>query len=209
MSKSNKFYVVWSGHSTGIYSTWDECKTCIDNYKGALYKSFNTIEEAKKAFKEHPYKYIGNKNATVNSINNSKEKPVLNTLSVDSACSGNPGKMEYRGVHVLTKEVWFHKIFPLGTNNIGEFLAIVHGLAELKKRNIRIPLYSDSQTAIGWVKKKKCATKLPETEKTKELFEVINRAEKWLENENLYNLNILKWDTESWGEIPADFGRKG
>jgi ribonuclease HI len=198
-----KFYVVWAGDCAGIFNSWNECKQSINNYKNALYKSFNTKEEAEKAFKESPFKYIGNKQAK------SSENLVLDSLSVDAACSGNPGIMEYRGVHVLTKQVWFYNKFPLGTNNTGEFLAIVHGLAELKKRNIQMPLYSDSQIAIGWVKKKICATKLPETEKTRQLFEIIRRAEKWLAQEDWYKSKILKWDTASWGEIPADFGRKG
>ena len=94
-----------------------------------------------------------------------------------------------------------------GTNNIGEFLAIVHGLALLKKKGFDMPIYSDSANAISWVRQKKCKTKLPRNEETEELFTVIERAEKWL-RENTYTTRILKWETKVWGEIPADFGRK-
>ena len=94
-----------------------------------------------------------------------------------------------------------------GTNNIGEFLAIVHGLALLKQKGFDMPIYSDSATAISWVKQKKCKTKLPRTQETEDLFIVIERAEKWL-NENKYTTRIIKWETKKWGEIPADFGRK-
>lgn len=94
-----------------------------------------------------------------------------------------------------------------GTNNIGEFLAIVHGLALLKQKGFDMPIYSDSVNAINWIKQKKCKTKLPRDAKTEELFRLIERAEKWL-CENTYTTRILKWETKQWGEIPADFGRK-
>ncbi|WP_049769545.1 RNase H family protein [Rippkaea orientalis] len=80
---------------------------------------------------------------------------------VDASCIGNPGDVEYRGVSTETREEIFHKRpMAYGTKNLGEFLAIVHGLAYLKNQNKDIPLYSDSQTAILWVKNKKIKTKL-------------------------------------------------
>lgn len=95
----------------------------------------------------------------------------------------------------------------MGTNNIGEFLAIVHGLAYLKKNNLGMVLYSDSVNAINWVRAKQCRTKLAMTPETQHLYDIIRRAEAWLHN-NRYTTQILKWDTDCWGEIPADFGRK-
>ncbi|MFW6202778.1 MAG: hypothetical protein ACOC30_00605 [Marinilabilia sp.] len=115
--------------------------------------------------------------------------------------------MEYRGVHVETHEEWFRASFKLGTNNIGEFLGIVYGLAELKRRNLNIPVYTDSSIALGWVKKKKCMSKLQRKPETEKLFQLIERAENWLRN-NQYSQPVLKWETKTWGEIPADFGRK-
>ena len=107
-----------------------------------------------------------------------------------------------------TKKLLFkHGPFKQGTNNIGEFLALVHGLAELKKSKNLNPIYTDSITAISWVKKKKCNTKLERTEKTERLFLLVDRALIWLKT-NSYNNKILKWKTKIWGEIPADFGRK-
>lgn len=198
------FYVVWTGRKPGIYLTWDECKAQTFGFEKAQFKKFNTRDEAEAALKSGP------------SINNSPPKtkakilsgqPIVNSLSVDAACSGNPGVMEYRGVHVQTGEQWFIQKFPLGTNNIGEFLGIVHGLAELQRRNINIPVYTDSMTALTWIKKKKCGSKLPVDATTQPLFELVKRAEKWL-NENQWEQPLLKWDTANWGEIPADFGRK-
>ena len=129
------------------------------------------------------------------------------SLAVDAACSGNPGPMEYRGVYLRTGQVVFHFGPVHGTNNIGEFLAIVHALALMKQKGVNMPIYSDSRNAILWVKQKKCKTKLERTPRTEELYQLIERAEKWLK-ENKYTTPILKWDTSRWGEVPADFGRK-
>ena len=135
-------------------------------------------------------------------------KPELISLSVDAACSGNPGKMEYRGVWTATGEELFRMgPFEGATNNIGEFLAIVHGLAWLKKQNLAMPIYSDSMTAQAWIRQKKCKSKLEPTAKNAAVFELVARAEKWL-FENKFETKILKWQTDLWGEIPADFGRK-
>ena len=196
----NKYYVVWKGHKTGIFDNWDDCKNSIFQYTGAQYKGYPTYDEAVQAFKTGP-SHSADNNYKIS------QKIILESLSVDAACSGNPGVMEYRGVHTKTKEVWFYQKYPLGTNNIGEFLAIVHGLAELKKRKINIPVYTDSKTALSWINQKKCKSKLERNAKTEKLFTIVERAEKWLKN-NSWTQKILKWDTESWGEIPADFGRK-
>lgn len=132
----------------------------------------------------------------------------MHSISVDAASSGNPGVMEYQGVDTKSKKRLFKQgPFPEGTNNIGEFLAIVHGLAFLKERKSDRIIYTDSRTAISWVRKKKCNTKLQPNDKNKALFDLINRAVSWLK-ENSYNTPIVKWETAAWGEIPADFGRK-
>ena len=206
-----KFYVVWEGVTPGIYSSWTDCQLQIKGYEGAKYKSFDSREEAERALASSPYAYIGK-----NDTNKKENKPTLhtlpaavieNSLAVDAACSGNPGPMEYRGVHVASQQEIFHFGPMKGTNNIGEFLALVHGLALLKQKEFDMPVYSDSVNAISWVKQKRCKTKLPRTAETEQLFLLIERAEKWLK-ENTYSTPILKWETKEWGEIPADFGRK-
>ncbi len=133
---------------------------------------------------------------------------ILDSLAVDAACSGNPGRMEYRGVLVRTGEQIFH-VGPLeqGTNNIGEFLAIVHGLALQEKQGTSLPLYSDSVNAQLWVRQGICKTKLEENEANAPIFDLIRRAEDWLRT-HTFRLPIYKWETKLWGEIPADFGRK-
>lgn len=211
MSKKNKFFVVWEGKEPGIYATWEECKRQIHGFTGALYKGFESESAAKEAFLSPAWDYIG-KNASTKKPTAEEIKrvgfPIKDSLSVDAACSGNPGLMEYRGVYVKTGEQIFHQgPFEEGTNNIGEFLALVHGLALLKQKNITIPIYTDSKTAIAWVRAKKAKTLLELTSKNQVLFDLIARAEKWL-LENEYTTQIIKWETEVWGEIPADFGRK-
>ncbi len=130
-----------------------------------------------------------------------------NAIAVDAACSGNPGKMEYRGIDLATGAQVFHFGPVYGTNNIGEFLAIVHALALMEKTGVKKTIYSDSYNAILWVKKQQCKTKLERTPRTEQLFGIIARAENWLRT-HTYSTPIVKWETKKWGEVPADFGRK-
>lgn len=213
MSKKQKYYVVWYGNPDGIYTTWEDCKKAITGVSGAQYKSFESLLEAKKAYYDGEYAdYKGKgtskkKKLTASQLQKIGE-PNLYSISVDAASSGNPGKMEYRGVDTQThKELFRQGPFDEGTNNVGEFLALVHGLALLKKKRSDRALYTDSKIAMGWVKKKKCNTKLQKTSKNKKIFDLILRAEQWLHNHS-YDTQILKWETKAWGEIPADFGRK-
>lgn len=204
MAKKTKYYVVWAGQKPGIYRTWAECELQIKGFVGARYKSFESETAARKAFEEGAPPFVRTPKGQPATIST---QVIWDSISVDAACSGNPGAMEYRGVDTRTKEVLFEKKFILGTNNIGEFLAIVHALALTSKQGISTPIYSDSQIAIGWVFKKRCATKLERSSKTAALYELIERAEVWL-RQNHWNNQLLKWDTEHWGEIPADYGRK-
>jgi len=213
-----KYYVVWQGVAPGIYDTWEECLKQVNGVSGAQYKAFDTIEMAQAAL-QRPYDEVKGKPTVSKSMVDVDENgmtvvsagpvppPVLDSLAVDAACSGNPGVMEYQGVYVATRTRLFHYKAPVGTNNIGEFLGIVHGLSYLKRNNLQQVLYSDSVNAINWVKRKECRTKLPLTPETQELWDYIRRAEAWLHN-NTYTTEIRKWDTDHWGEIPADFGRK-
>ncbi len=211
-----KYYVVWEGFAPGVYDSWEECKQQIDGFKGAKYKSFKSKDAAVKAFRGDASEHIGLLNQVAKAIarTNPPLDPIYNpaiesnSIAVDAACSGNPGKMEYRGVYVMTGKQIFHQgPFEKGTNNIGEFLALVHGLALLKQNNSTLPLYTDSVNAMLWVKQKRCKTKLERTPVNEPIFQLIARAEKWLAT-HTYTTKIIKWNTKEWGEIPADFGRK-
>ncbi|MCH2023096.1 MAG: ribonuclease H family protein [Saprospiraceae bacterium] len=208
MAKKTKFYVVWEGNETGIFKTWEECQRHIKGYGGAKYKSFTSLKEAEDAFAGSYFDAISP------SIKKKKPDPSLagipiwKSIAVDAACSGNPGMMEYQGVDTSTGKRLFH-LGPLseGTNNVGEFLALVHGLAFLQKHKSDLPIYTDSKIAMSWIKAKKCRTKVVRSNSNKKIFELIERAEKWLKT-NTFKTEILKWETKAWGEIPADFGRK-
>lgn len=227
-----KFYVVWDGVEDGVYTSWEACQEAVKGFSNAKFKSFKTEAEAEEAFAlgydawkdiEKQKETVVSSSASVSSSPTTDEavtpRPqvstsalpqgaINNSIAVDAACSGNPGKMEYRGVYLRTGKEIFHFGPVFGTNNIGEFLAIVHGLALLKQKGLDdMPIYSDSVNAQLWVRKKKCKTTLERNEKTEQLYQMIERAETWLKN-NTYRNPIIKWPTEQWGEIPADFGRK-
>jgi ribonuclease HI len=218
-----KFYVVWQGREAGIYDSWAACEAQVKGV-AAKYKGFATREEAEKALAEGFEKHIKDRCAERSqttalpdrsqcSLKDSPEEMIkhgvkLPALAVDAACSGNPGLMEFRGVIADTGTQVFHRgPYVDGTNNIGEFLALVLGLAYLKKEKLDWALYSDSKTAISWVRQKQCKTKLEWSTKNQDLLLAVRAAEKWL-HENTWTTAIYKWETEQWGEIPADFGRK-
>jgi ribonuclease HI len=209
-----KFYVVWEGHMPGIYTSWDECKRQIDGYGTAKYKAFESRVEAELAIKRNYFEFVIKKSADI-SVSSSGSKRVKSTsiitdsISVDAACAGNPGLMEYQCVETISKKQIFHKgPYREGTNNIGEFLGLVHAIAMLQKLgNNHTAIYTDSKTAMAWVKHKKAKTTLELTNNNAELFDLISRAESWLKT-NTFGNQIIKWETDDWGEIPADFGRK-
>lgn len=211
MAEKKQFYVVWKGKTPGIYKGWDACKKQIEGQKGAQYMGFANKTLAERAFDAGYGAAIAAKKKakTLSAADQARiGNPNPRSISVDAASSGNPGRMEYQGVDTQTGKRLFHQgPFEEGTNNIGEFLAIVHGLAFLKKRGSDRVIYSDSRTAMSWVRKKKCNTKLEESPANADLFELVRRAEHWLQTES-YTTPVVKWETKAWGEIPADFGRK-
>ena len=217
-----KFYVVWKGRTPGVYDNWDACKKEVEGFQGAQYKGFSDKASAEAAYAQGPaegerLKVKGEKRPFTFNLS-SFTSPII---AVDAACSGNPGKMEYQGVFVdygteppTVVTLFKSPVFENGTNNIGEFLAIVHALAWQKQKRVQYPIYSDSINAQKWVREKCCKTKLAPNDKNAYLFELVGRAEKWLrENdawmkEHSLAIPVLKWKTELWGEIPADYGRK-
>ncbi len=207
----NKFYVVWKGKVPGIYTSWEECKAQTDGFPGAEYKSFKTRQAAEEAFGKLSSEYMGKEVFESELSAEALRKigqPIEDSIAVDAAWNTATREMEYQGVNTKTGEqIFIQGPFEEGTNNVGEFLALVHALAHCKKNGITLPIYSDSMNAINWVKDKEARTNLKQTEKNKALFDMMDRAVKWLE-ENEYVNKILKWETKAWGENPADFGRK-
>ena len=206
-----RFYVVWTGRKPGVYSSWEECKEQVEGYEGARYKGFPTRELAEVAAGETPEIYLRKELSIPRKISCTDPgigEPVPDSICVDAACKGNPGILEYRCVDTKSgAELFRQGPFPEGTVNIGEFLGIVHALAFLKQRHLDWPVYSDSKTAISWVRSKAIKTKLGRKPANEKLFSMVDRALKWL-SKNKWNNPVLKWETHYWGEIPADFGRK-
>lgn len=203
-----KYYVVWKGRKTGIFTSWVECEKQVKGFIGAEYKVFETETEADKAFLANYDDYKG-KAASHGKWRAAEERPELPSICVDAACNGSPGKLEYRGVNTESgKEIFRAGPYAQGTNNVGEFLAIVHALTWQTKHNLDIPIYSDSENAIAWIATGLCKTKLKHTSKNALLFALIKSAENWLAENELPEDKVLKWNTKEWGENPADFGRK-
>ncbi|MDP2995352.1 MAG: ribonuclease H family protein [Anaerolineales bacterium] len=216
MAEKPKFYVVWKGRRTGVFSSWEACAAQVQGVTGAQYKSFTSRAAAEQALRGKYAAHVG-KPVSSGDWLFAPNPPVAESVVVDAACSGSPGRLEYRGVDLRSgKEVFRQGPYENGTNNVGEFLAIVHALALLEEQGSALPragtgtttpVYSDSETAIAWVKAKQCNTELAADETNAPLFELINRAEDWLAEHKTAS-PILKWDTKAWGEIPADFNRK-
>ncbi|SFP58044.1 viroplasmin family protein [Salibacterium halotolerans] len=201
MAAKKKYYVVWKGRNPGIYDNWQECEKQVKGFAGASFKSFRSKAEAEQAFQN------GGAAAKV-SADKEKSSYIEESISVDVGSHGNPGFVEYKGVYTKTGDVVFaHPGINKGTNNLGEFLAVVDALKYVKENNSDMPVYSDSDTAILWVKKNKANSSLARTQETEEIWRLVGEAEEWL-RQNKPSNRILKWNTKAWGEIKADYGRK-
>lgn len=215
-----KYYIVWAGKKPGIYTSWEACKEQVIGVKGSAYKCFKEISraEAEKIFKEglqpnNPYLATGGKSTKANKTTQDKQREQevnWSSIAVDAACSGNPGKMEYRGVYTSTgEEIFRSPLYPMGTNNLGEFLALVHVLALMDQGKLpTVTIYTDSRNALLWLRKGEVKSTLKETPNTAHLWNHVRRALAWLSSHDVSTYDIQKWDTVRWGEIPADFGRK-
>jgi len=189
-----KYYVVFEGRKPGIYTSWQECEAQVKGYSGQKFRLFSDEATARNALKEYQ--------AHCNSHNSRPTKG----LCADGSCCGNPGEIEYRVIDVESGKVAANHKYQQGTNNIAEFLGLVEALKLRKSQNQ--PVYSDSATAIAWVQSRKCGTKRWQT-LSDDVKTAITKAQTWLEKQPVEKLsNIKKWETDKWGEIPADFGRK-
>jgi len=207
MSKQ-KYYVVWKGRKKGIFTSWAECEKQVKGFVGAEFKAFGSRLEAQAAFRSK-YEAVKGKPSSSGKWKSASLRPILPCICVDAACSGAPGPLEYRGINLKTGGQLFHAgPFKEGTNNVGEFLAVVHALTWLAKHELEIPIYSDSENAIAWVYNGRARTQLIRTPANASLFALIHSAENWLAENELRDDAVLKWDTNLWGENPADFGRK-
>ncbi len=227
MNYSKRFYAVFTGRQPGVYDDFNDAMEQVDGYDGAVFKSYDSPQEAAEAFRRFESRSDSRQIGSL-LMNATEHKPTprqpdrierktdyfafpeidLNGWAVDASCMGNPGVMEYRGVELMTgKELFRVGPFKKGTNNIGEFLAIVHALALMAQKGERHTVYSDSVSGMAWVRNRKVKTHLKRDASTEPVFRMLERALVWL-NTNHYDVSIRKWDTDRWGEVPADFDRK-
>lgn len=234
MNYSKRFYVVFAGRQPGVYDDFNDAMEQVDGFDGASFKSYASPEQAAEAFRRFDRKNDSRSigalliNATEQKRKEREERTArgrgdrietktdyfafpeidLNGWAVDASCMGNPGVMEYRGVELMSgKEIFRVGPFKKGTNNIGEFLAIVHALALMQQKGERHTVYSDSVSGMAWVRNRKVKTQLARNKDTEPVFRMMERALSWL-NTHQYDVQIRKWDTDRWGEVPADFDRK-
>lgn len=210
-----KYYVVWEGRAPGIYDSWEDCLDQVSEYPGAKYRSYTSLEAATEAFRGNPAEQL----AFARELKKHLELSVpdytqipeirLDAVAVDGACAGNPGPMEYRCVRVIDGvEIFRCGPYAGGTNNIGEYLAIIHAASLLASRGLyNVPIYTDSRTALSWIRRGHSNTKITPDGSNAQVMSLLERADAWILKNRISN-PLLKWDTERWGEIPADFGRK-
>lgn len=215
-----KYYVVFKGHNPGVYDNWDEVKEQTTGFPGAVFKGYSSSAEATEAYRnftgleerDELFRLINSSSNSSAPLDNNawKNNPEIdhNAWAVDASCLGNPGKMEYRCVDLASgKEVFRKGPFEDATNNIGEYLALVHAMALMTQKGEFHTIYSDSRTAMSWWRNRKIKTTLKPTPRNAKIFEYLARASVWV-NTHRFPAQVLKWQTERWGEIPADFGRK-
>lgn len=221
MNYQKRYYVVWRGRVPGVYDDFEDAMEQVDDYPGASFKSYATAAEAAEAYRKSTANEEKKELASIILDAGRRNMPAagkpdymqfpeidLNGWAVDASCQGNPGRMEYRGVELMTgREIFRVGPFEKSTNNIGEFLAIVHAISLMFSKNENHTIYSDSVTGMAWVRDRKIKTQLKRTPQNEKSFQMMERALSWL-NSHSFRPRILKWQTDIWGEVPADFGRK-
>lgn len=206
--------MVWEGRAPGVYDSWEECKLQVDGFPGAKYRSYPDLISATNAYRGDPkaqmqlFREMSRRKAQT--VNYEAMNIRGDAIAVDGACSHNPGPTEYRGVMVGSGKQIFHVgPIPNATNNIGEYLAIIHAAALLAQRgDFTTPIYTDSRTALAWIRAGHHRSKIAANPGNAKARELLQRADAWLANNGPIRNPIFKWDTDNWGEIPADFGRK-
>jgi ribonuclease HI len=205
------FYGVWAGRNPGVYDNWNDCKAQVDKFSGAKFSKLKATTKADALVEFNAANTgLGSIGSASSAPAKNGGKPIENVLTVDGASNGLV--CEYQAVWYPSKEFAFASpVLQGGTNNIAEFLGLVSAIKYLQEKKLPLRVYTDSVTAMAWVRNKVANTTARNTGKaTEELDGMLADAEKYLrDNEHLLNkLEVLKWETKDWGEIPADYGRK-
>jgi len=195
---AKKFYVVWQGRETGIFTDWNTCKKQVDAFAGARYKSFKTRAEAQAAFAGNAAPKSSK--ASGLAIKKKSTKQTVKTYTADEiaamaldtkiftdgGCEPNPGNAG-SGIAVYRNnaidELWYGLYEPHGTNNTAELHALHQALimAESEVDQGRsVAVFCDSkysiqcvtQWAVNWQKKgwKKASGEIKNLELIKQMF---------------------------------------
>ena len=163
---AQKFYVVWSGRQTGVFTDWATTRRAVDKYAGARFKSFPTRAEAEQAYARGSSASIPPKTAGRQKAGTpDSERAAMHTahqfdvsIYCDGACEPNPGNagsgiVVYRAGKLA--ELWYGLYSRMGTNNTAELNALYHALrmaeAEIKTGNT-VEVCSDSAYSINCVR---------------------------------------------------------
>ncbi|MFT5418314.1 MAG: ribonuclease HI, partial [Gammaproteobacteria bacterium] len=175
---AKKYYVVWQGRQTGIFTDWASCKDQVDRFPGAKYQSFESREEANTAFSgaSGPTQKTSNASAARKASSSDVKTytgdeiaamPIDTKIFTDGGCDPNPGKAGsgialYR--NNVIDQLWYGLYDPNGTNNTAELnalnQALVMGKDEIENGHT-VAIYCDSkysiqcitQWAVGWQKR--------------------------------------------------------
>ena len=156
-----KFYAVRKGRKTGIFTTWDECKSQVHGFACAEYKSFLTLEEAKQFMqlgmeKEDDLPFKNEKDENQTSISKTVAEPEL-VAYVDGSFDQSTKQFSY-GMVILEngEEKTFYKKFSdpslVSMRNVaGEIMgaraAMEYAIANNKKRLV---IYHDYEGIAKW-----------------------------------------------------------
>jgi len=170
---SKKFYVVWKGAKTGVFSTWSEVQKYTQGRPDAQFMGFPSEAEAKTAFastytkalmkRSLTKKPVGDKKTSTNSDNKTHSAVNKQAADVqiycDGACSPNPGKSG-TGLALYQQgkvTALFYGLYNAnGTNNTAELngLLMAFKLAQKQlQQTSRVQILSDSKYSIDCITK--------------------------------------------------------
>ncbi len=203
MASSRRYYVVWRGRRPGVYDSWEACAEQVQGYPNALYRAYPSRALAEKAFR------MGPEAAWLPTWALAEPGPERPSLAVDASASRPRGPVAYRGVLLQPRgkvQPVFEGRLGEATVPLGEFLALVRALQWLDAHEQRMPVYTDSTTALGWFHRGgPSPTALERT--PEDARRSLEEALRWLQ-QHPGPWDVRLWETAAWGENPADFGRK-
>jgi ribonuclease HI len=159
---TKKFYVVWAGRKTGVFTDWPTAHQHVDKFPGAQFKSFATRTEADQAFRSGGPAFAGKRGtAKTGARAPAKVHAAASGVQIycDGACEPNPGNagsgiVIYRDGKLT--QLWYGLYNPNGTNNTAELNALYHALL-IAEADIAaaqsVQILCDSTYAINCVSK--------------------------------------------------------